>query len=65
MNGAWTIGAMILTDDSRNTWRNISPVPLCTPRIPHGLTWYRNQASELICRHLTVTAIAQREALAF
>jgi hypothetical protein len=25
MDGAWTIGAMILTDESQNTWRNSSP----------------------------------------
>jgi len=31
VNGAWTIGAMILTDESRNTWRIISPsATLCT-----------------------------------
>jgi len=34
----WTIGGMVLTDETRSNRTKPVPAPLCLPDIPHGLT---------------------------
>jgi hypothetical protein len=44
---------MILRVESRWIRKNPVPVPLCSPQIPHGLTWARTRSSTLRGRRLT------------
>jgi len=49
------IGGIMPTGVNRSTRREKQPVtmPLCTPKIPHGLTWDGNWASAVTDRQET------------
>jgi hypothetical protein len=46
-------GGMRIGWGNRSTRRKPTPVPLCSPQIPHDLTWARNRAAAVGSRRLT------------
>jgi hypothetical protein len=44
---------------NQSTWRKHTPVPLCPPQIPHGLTWARTRAPTVGSQQLTTWATAR------
>jgi hypothetical protein len=47
------VGGMRIGRGSRSTRRKPAPVPICSPQIPHVLTWAITQAAALGSRRLT------------
>jgi hypothetical protein len=41
------VGGMGIDTGNRGTRRKPAPVPLCSPQIPHDLTWVRTRAAAL------------------
>jgi len=35
----WSIGGLILTEENRILGEKLNQVPLCPPKVPHGLAW--------------------------
>jgi hypothetical protein len=52
-------GGMRIRRGHRSTRRKPTPVPLCSPQIPHDLTWARIRAATVGSRRLTVWAMAR------
>jgi hypothetical protein len=44
---------------NRSTWRKPAPVTLCSPQIPHYLTWDRIRATAVGSQRLTAWAMAR------
>jgi hypothetical protein len=53
------VGGMIIGRRNRSTRRKPAPVPLCSPQIPHDLTWARTRATAVGSRRLTAWAMAR------
>jgi hypothetical protein len=51
-NGCGAVGGMS-GKGKPSTRRNPAPVPLCSPQIPHDLTWARTRAAAKGNRRLT------------
>jgi hypothetical protein len=47
------VGGMRIGRGNRSTRRKPAPVPLCTPQIPHDLTWDRTRAAAVRSQRLT------------
>jgi hypothetical protein len=43
----------------RSTRRKPTPVPLCPPQIPHGLTWDQTRSAAVGSQRLTARAMAR------
>jgi hypothetical protein len=61
MTNEWkcSSGGMILTGENWRTWRKTCPTSLCSPQIPHGLTWKHSWASVVRIQQLTACAMAR------
>jgi hypothetical protein len=55
----WAVGGMRIGTGNRSTRRQPAPVPLCSPQIPHDLTWDYTLATSVGSRRLTAWAMAQ------
>jgi hypothetical protein len=55
------VGGMRIGRGSRSTRRKPAPVPLCPPKIPHGLTRAPTRAAAVGSRRLTAWAMARPE----
>jgi hypothetical protein len=53
------VGGMRIGRGNRTTRGKPGPVPLCTPQIPHDLTWARTRAVTVGSRRLTARAMAR------
>jgi hypothetical protein len=53
------VGGLRIGRGNRSTRRKPAPVPLCTPKIPHDLTWDRTRAAAMGSQRLTAWAIAR------
>jgi hypothetical protein len=51
------VGGMRIDKGNWSTWGKPAPVPLCSPQIPHGLTWARTRAAVVGSRWLTAWAM--------
>jgi hypothetical protein len=47
------IGGMRIDRENRSTRRNLAPMPLCPPQIPHDLTRARTRSAAVGSRRLT------------
>jgi hypothetical protein len=52
-DGCRAVGGMEIGRGTGSTRRKLAPVPLCSPQIPHELTWSRTWAAEVGSRRLT------------
>jgi hypothetical protein len=53
------VGGMRIDRGNRSTRRKPAPVPLCTPQIPHDLTWDWTRAAAVGSQRLTAWALAR------
>jgi hypothetical protein len=58
-DGYGAVGGMRIGRGNRITRRKPAPVPLCSPQIPHDLTWDRTQAAAVGSQRLTAWAMAR------
>jgi hypothetical protein len=60
--GREAFGGMRIDEGNRNTRRNPALVPLCSPQIPHDLTWDLTRAAAVGNRRLhRLTCISRNE----
>jgi hypothetical protein len=57
----WSIGGMIMTMESRNTWSETCPGALCLQQIPHGRASDQTWASSVmdLTRHAYVMDLSK------
>jgi hypothetical protein len=53
------VDGMRIGRGNQSTWRKPAPVPLCSPQIPHDLTWDRTRAATVGSLRLTAWAMAR------